>query len=279
MRLVRYHGLGNDYLVAEDLPALDAARVRALCDRHTGVGGDGVLEPFDSARADLGVRIWNPDGSVAEKSGNGLRIAAHWASEAGRVGARHTLDTGFDVVGCAVEGDAVEVAMGQATTEPAAIPLLGDPRVDAPFEALGVVGSLTALSVGNPHAVVFVEGSLDAVDWRALGAHLEAHPRWPNRTNVQVARVEGPDRVALRIWERGAGATQASGSSACAVVAAAVLTGRLRAGRIEAVAPGGTLIVDATADLHLTLRGPVERIARVDLDRSWWTRRTVAGRG
>lgn len=273
MRLVRYHGLGNDYLVAEDLPALGPDRVRQLCDRHTGVGSDGVLEPFESDRADLGVRIWNPDGTVAEKSGNGLRIAAHWAVRAGRAGARHRLDTGFDVVGCVVEGDAVEVAMGRATTAPAAIPLDGGPLVDAPVDALGRAWALTALSVGNPHAVVFVEEPPDAVDWRALGAHLETHPRWPNRTNVQVARVEGAGRVALRIWERGAGPTQASGSSACAVVAAAVLTGRLPAGAVEAVAPGGTLTVTVTDALDLTLRGPVERVGVFDVDPAWWARR------
>lgn len=269
MRLDRYHGLGNDYLVLVDGPPLDPSLVRALCDRHTGPGGDGVLEPTGRHGAAYGLRIWNPDGSVAEKSGNGLRIFARWLVDEGLAQGTFDLWTGVCDARATVGADDVEVDMGVATTEPSAVPVRPPARVEGP-----VVGTttwtVTAVGLGNPHCVVFVEADdLDALPWRAWGAELERHPDFPNRTNVQVAAVRGPGVVEARIWERGAGPTLASGSSACAVAAAAVITGRLVSGPVEVRMPGGAANVLVGPGLRLTLRAPVERIGRIVVDPGW----------
>ena len=273
VRLWRAHGLGNDYLVLEDGPPLDATLARALCDRHRGVGGDGVLEPMPTTEADHGVRIWNPDGSVAEKSGNGLRIFARWLVERRGAVAAFTVHTGTDRVACRVGADEVQVEMGHPTFTPAEVPVRAPaPLVDAllPDFARPVV----VLSVGNPHCVVFVDEELDGLPWRAWGRALEVHPSFPNRTNVQIARVTGPRGVALRIWERGAGETLASGSSSCAVAAAGVRTGRLERGLITLEMPGGVLRVTVGEDDALLLAGPVEPVGRIEVDARWLEART-----
>lgn len=279
MRLERYHGLGNDYLVLADGPALDPALVQAICDRHRGVGGDGILEPVERPDAEFGVTIWNPDGSIAEKSGNGLRIFARWLVDAGRAAGSFTVSTGPCVVRCDV-GDEVVVDMGRASFDPGAVPILGDePLVDGVLEVSGARLRVVATGVGNPHCVVFVDEPLDTLPWRAWGAALEVHPRFPNRTNVQVARIDGPRSIEIRIWERGAGPTLASGSSACAVAAAAVHTGRLPPGELVVVAPGGVLSVTVSPTLDLRLRGPVERVGRIDVDPAWLATRSTTSEG
>jgi len=259
MRLQRYHGLGNDYLVLQEpdgLEALDPGLVKALCDRHTGVGGDGVLLPT----AGGGVRIYNPDGSQAEKSGNGLRIFAQYRVD--HCGAPRSLELGLPLLGTTVRArvdeDGVTVAMGIARFP-------GPVSLDAAGDTLAAI----RVDVGNPHCVIFQDAELDALPWRTWGRLLEVHPHFPDRTNVQVARVLGPDRVAARIWERGAGETASSGSSSCAVAAAAVHTGRLARGRIAVVMPGGTLHVDVGADWELSLRGPVAHVATIEVSSSW----------
>ncbi len=252
--LYKAHGLGNDYLVLVEGGPLDPARVRALCDRNRGCGGDGVLEPLPTARADHGLRIWNPDGSRAEKSGNGLRIHAWWLSTLRGAGRRFTIAVEDPkggpeaVVTCEVDGRQVEVDMGPAEI------LASDARFRVGGDDLRAV----LVSVGNPHCVVFVDRPPDELPWRAWGEALEVHEAFPRRTNVQVARVLGPDRVELRIWERGAGPTLASGSSACAVAAAAIASGRCPRGRLTLEMAGGSL--DVTVGDTLVLRGPVEPV-------------------
>lgn len=252
MRLWRAHGLGNDYLVLEEGPELDAAAARALCDRHRGPGGDGVLEPVDADGAH-GVRIWNPDGSIAEKSGNGLRIFAHWLVHERGAPTELVLDTGHGRVGAVVDGDDVELSMGPATIRWA----------ERALEVEGATLITTAVSVGNPHCVVFRDEPLDGLPWRTWGEALERHELFPQRTNVQIARVAGPRALELRIWERGAGETLSSGTSSCAAAAAAVHTGLLPAGPLAVLMPGGTLLVTVPLRGPLVLRGPVEPICRI----------------
>ncbi|MCB9682742.1 MAG: diaminopimelate epimerase [Alphaproteobacteria bacterium] len=275
MHLDRYHGLGNDYLVLVDGPPLSPDLVRAICDRHTGVGSDGILAPAEPIGADFGVRIWNPDGSVAEKSGNGLRIYARWLVDAGLTLARRfTVDTGPCHVACEVGTQLVTVAMGTASFVPADVPVLADgPMLDGLLEGIGRSWRVCAVGLGNPHCVLFVDQDPDTLPWRTWGEALERHARFPRRTNVQVARVLGSSRIEARIWERGAGPTQASGSSACAVAAAAVKTGRIPAGDVEIAMPGGMVRVAVGADLSLSLEGPVERVGRVDVDPHWLSAR------
>lgn len=255
MTFYKAHGLGNDYLVLETPTALAATLVRAICDRNRGIGSDGILEPRISPAHPIGLRIWNPDGSVAEKSGNGLRIFAWWASRFRGLGARFAVDLGSEAVACTVDGLDVGVAIGRARIEA--------PRV---IDGLEVVPA----NVGNPHCVVFREETdLDALPWRTWGERLERDPSFPNRTNVQIARVVDPGTLELRVWERGAGPTLASGSSACAVAAVAVHSGRLAAGPIRVSMPGGSLTVTVSDDLGLHLQGPVAPIGRVVLDPDW----------
>ncbi|MBX2796880.1 MAG: diaminopimelate epimerase [Myxococcales bacterium] len=263
MELLKAHGLGNDYLVLERGPALTPALVRQLCDRHRGVGADGILEPRPTdAPGAFGVRIWNPDGSIAEKSGNGLRIFAHWHVHVRGSPTPLQLDTGHDVVSCEVHGDEVTVEMGTVTF------------AQPPRRTLHIEGKdldVTVLDVGNPHTVVWVdEADLDALPWRSWGAALERHELFAHRTNVQIATLTG-GTLRARIWERGAGETQASGSSACAVAAAAVQRGQLTPDAPTRVhMPGGTLEILVRTDRTVRLRGPVAAVARIHIPRAWY---------
>jgi diaminopimelate epimerase len=266
------HGLGNDYIVMEEsalpVPLTERAIVR-LCDRNWGAGSDGILLLVPSARADFGLRIFNPDGSEAEKSGNGLRIFAKYLWDHGHARAKKTftVDTKGGVVECTChERDGrvnfVTVEMGRVTFRAPDIPMNGPDRdvVAVPLQlADGTTVTATALSVGNPHCVVFVE-RLDETQVRRLGPLIERHPAFPQRTNVQFARVAGRDAVDILIWERGAGYTLASGSSSCGAASAAVKNGLCSHGRVTVRMPGGTLVIDVRADWSLRLEGPVEEV-------------------
>jgi diaminopimelate epimerase len=252
--LTRSHGLGNDYLVADptQLPfGVSPERVKLLCDRHVGVGSDGLLL-LDGTQS---LRIVNPDGSEAEKSGNGLRIFARWLFDTQRVVSRQ-----FTIRVPGGEA-AVEVhADGSVTVN------MGQPKFRDDLAWLEVDGQrleAVALSIGNPHCVVFRD-ALDISELRRLGPLLERHAAFPNRTNVQLAHVLDRATVELLIWERGAGETQASGSSSCAVVAAAYRAGLVGA-QVTARMPGGNLAVRIDAEGSLWQRGPVEEVARISL--------------
>lgn len=264
MRLIKSHGLGNDYLVLDSGEPLSPARVRAICHRHTGVGGDGILEPVPSEAADHGLRIWNPDGSQAEKSGNGLRIFARWLVDHRLAPLSFTVEVPAGVVRCAVDEDTglVTVEMGRAALEPAGVPCTVALR-DTPVEVCGATLRLSAVGMGNPHCVALVEDEdLDALPWRDWGRALETDARFPNRTNVQFARVVDRGNLEARIWERGAGETLASGSSACAVAVAARVLGRVD-GDVTVHMPGGTLRVQVGDDLSVVQTGPVEEVGEV----------------
>ena len=270
MRLRKYHGLGNDYLVLESGEALDSARVRALCHRHTGVGSDGILEPIHSDRAALGLRIWNPDGSLAEKSGNGLRIFASWAVSQRSLPACLMIEVTAGVVSAQVHAlDDVSVEMGRPDFDPAAIPC-ARALLDSTIEVEGATLRVAAVGMGNPHCVVLRdrEEELDALPWRQWGAALEVHPLFPNRTNVQVVRPIDASHVEARIWERGAGETLASGSSACAVAAVAQAMGWTGA-EVEIHMAGGSLAVRLDPVRGALLRGPVVEVATIETSREF----------
>ena len=265
------HGLGNDYLVMNEAdlpyPLTEGAIVR-ICDRNWGVGSDGILLVVPSSRADFGVRILNPDGSEAEKSGNGLRILAKYLWDHGLAGQDvFTVETLGGIVECRCHVqngrmNFVTVEMGMATFQAPEIPMAG---VDG--EAVAVPLQLpdrptltvTAVSVGNPHCVVFVD-RLDEGECRRLGPLIERHSAFPSRTNVQFAKVLGRDAVEILIWERGAGYTLASGSSSCGVAAAAVRNGLCDHGPVTIRMPGGVLVVEVHPDWSLRLAGAVEEV-------------------
>ncbi|GIW54792.1 MAG: diaminopimelate epimerase [Nitrospiraceae bacterium] len=271
----RGHGLGNDYLVMDpkDLSfKLTPATIRAICDRHWGLGSDGILAPVPSKNADFGLRIFNPDGSEAEKSGNGLRIFARYLHATRRVrrktftvdtkGGRVAVELHLDRYG---EASAVTVEMGRASFEPDALPckLSVDELINQPITVAGQELRFTGVSVGNPHCVIFKP---KGAEWTRdelllLGPELENHPLFPKRTNVQLAVPTGPRDIFILIWERGAGETQASGSSSCAAASAAVRLGLVRS-PVTVRMPGGALRIDVDRDFALTMQGPVAEVAR-----------------
>ncbi|MGD9894082.1 MAG: diaminopimelate epimerase [Dehalococcoidia bacterium] len=268
---VKSHGLGNDYLVIREADlggSLSGDAVRRICDRNHGVGSDGILLMVPSERANFGVRIFNPDGSEAEKSGNGLRIFAKFLWDHGHTQrATFTVDTLGGAVECRCHvqdgrADSVVVEMGSATFEATAIPMTGlsGEAVAVPLDLPdGTRLTVTAVSVGNPHCVIFVD-RLDVDQCRQVGPVIERHPAFPQRINVQFARAAARDAIEILIWERGAGYTLASGSSSCAAAAAAVRTGRCNHGRVQVQMPGGELIVEVRPDWSLRLEGPVEEV-------------------
>jgi len=265
------HGLGNDYLVIDeqDLPRpLTPAQVARICDRNWGVGSDGILLLVPAwTGADFGLRIFNPDGSEAEKSGNGLRIFAKYLHEHGRAPqTTFTVDTRGGRVECQChvrDGRVREVTveMGRCTFVAPEIPMEGPVGevVQVPLQVDGQALLITAVSVGNPHCVVFTD-RLDEAEARRLGPLIERHPAFPKRINVQFARLAGPGAVDILIWERGGGWTLASGSSSCAVACAAVKNGLCAPGLVTVRMPGGTLRVDVRSDWSVRLQGVVEEV-------------------
>ena len=269
MRFHKYQGLGNDYIVLErgDLGSaeLPVKLIRRICDRHFGLGSDGILVEDAACDAEFALRIFNSDGSEAEKSGNGLRIFARYLWDEGRVGGEvFPVVTRGGTVQCQIRdaGKMVFVEMGQASFESERIPVAG-PRRDVVGEGIEVDGvplRFTAVTVGNPHCVVHVEELTVGLAQR-LGPLLETHELFPDRTNVQFALVLGPHRIAIEIWERGVGYTLASGSSSCAAAAASVRLGLCAAGDVTVVMPGGSLEIGVSEDFTLTMIGPVAKVA------------------
>jgi diaminopimelate epimerase len=270
VRFHKYHALGNDYLVLDpvDWPGLgepSPEQVRRICHRHFGVGSDGILwGPVPSARADFGLRIFNPDGSEAEKSGNGLRIFARYLFDQKKAStAPFTIEVPGGVVDVSIHpgGDPVTVAMGRVSFSSDAIPVAGPKRevLNETIRALDRDFIYSAVTIGNPHCVIpLPEISADLA--KRYGPALETHANFPKRTNVQFLQVLDRSNIRIEIWERGAGYTLASGSSCCAAAAAAHRLGLVD--RDVAVhMPGGRIDVVISPDFSLRMTGPVTPVA------------------
>jgi diaminopimelate epimerase len=272
MKFYKYHALGNDYVVLDPLDqplAPTPAQVRAICHRRYGLGGDGVLlGPLPSPRAAFGLRIFNPDGSEAEKSGNGLRIFSRYLWDRRRVqAAPFDIDTPGGVVrACVLEGGRqVRVEMGRVSFWSADIPVAGEGRevLQEPLR-LGEADFLfSAATIGNPHCVILVpEVSPELA--RRYGPLAEIHPLFPHRANVQFVAVLDPANLQIEVWERGAGYTLASGSSSCAAAAVARRLG-LCAAEVTVHMPGGQMSVALDAHFGAVLTGPVRRVGEGQL--------------
>jgi diaminopimelate decarboxylase len=272
-RYTKYEALGNDYLVLDtrdwpEPPSPEAAR--QICDRHRGVGSDGALwGPVGRDPFRLG--MFNPDGSEFEKSGNGLRIFAAHLWQQGFAGTRD-----FDILtpaGCVTahildeSGERIAMDMGVASFDAAGLGLLTDKPelIEAEVEALGHGVTITAVNMGNPHCVVFKMGGQEFVfaaelsEWAAtMGPALETLPLYPNRANVQFARVVDSHTVEIAIWERGVGYTLASGSSSCAAAAAAIRSGRCES-PVTVRMPGGEMLVEIDNDWNVRLTGTARK--------------------
>jgi len=264
----KYHGLGNDYLVID--PArfdvtLNRESIRLICDRNYGVGSDGILYgPLRAEDGSIRVRIFNPDGSEAEKSGNGLRIFARYLVEAGYV---TSPDFQIDTKGGRVsvhldapDGRLMTVSMGILTFDSESIPVRG-PKREVLLEPLEVNDhglKICAVSIGNPHCVV-VREAVDRNLALALGPMIEDHSLFPDRTNVQFMKVLDRRNIQIEIWERGAGYTLASGSSSCAAAGVAFKLGYCDPD-IRVHMPGGTIDVSISTDLSVRIRGEVSAV-------------------
>jgi diaminopimelate epimerase len=284
----KYHGLGNDFVVVDlrRAPATDAAAMqdpanaRSICDRQFGVGGDGVLAILapSTSGADARMRVLNADGSEAEMCGNGLRCVVKYLRERGGVAKpRITVDTGAGPLACDAHADGdvvktVTVDMGRPRLLRGEIPITGpatERAVDVPFDGGRRV---TCVSMGNPHAVLFVDDPRASLRDLAArdGASIETHAWFPKKTNVEFARMRSPTEIDLVVWERGVGITLACGTGACATAVAACLTGRSRVGdEIVIHLPGGDLNIRVSGDYETVfMRGPAVHVFDGELDRA-----------
>ncbi len=264
MRFTKYHGLGNDYLVMDPAVVgrdLTLAEIRLICHRNYGPGSDGILwGPSRSASGDFSLRIFNPDGSEAEKSGNGLRIFARYLFDQGLVEhAPFFVQTLGGRVRCCVKpgGQLIEVEMGQVSFDAARIPVSGctGDVINQTIVLEGKPYKYCAATIGNPHCVLPLEDVSEELA-RRLGPRIENEPRFENRTNVQFLKVLGRNDIKIEIWERGAGYTLASGSSSSAAAAVAHKLG-LCDRDITVHMPGGELKIALSADFQVTMTGPV----------------------
>jgi diaminopimelate epimerase len=268
MKFWKYHALGNDYLVMDpkDLPApLTTGQIKTICHRNFGVGSDGILlGPLPSTKAPFGLRIFNPDGSEAEKSGNGLRIFSRYLWDRKLVAEKEfAIETPGGVVKSTVfdGGKMVRVEMGKVTFWSDEIPVTG-PRREVINEKITVGGrtfTFCSAAIGNPHCVLpLPEISADLA--KQSGPLIETHPNFPNRTNVQFLKVLDRANIQIEIWERGAGYTLASGSSSSASAAVAHKLG-LCDRSITVHMPGGKLAIEIGNDFHILMTGPVTKVA------------------
>ena len=264
----KYHALGNDYIVInpKDLPApLTTEQVKTICHRNYGVGSDGILlGPLPSKNAPFGLRIFNPDGSEAEKSGNGLRIFSRYLWDKKLVGKdEFAIETPGGVVKATVmeRGKIVRVEMGRVSFWSDEIPVAG-PRREVINEAIHLRGqqfNFCAATIGNPHCVLPLQ-KISADLARQIGPLLETHLRFPNRTNVQLMKVLDRNNIQIEIWERGAGYTLASGSSSSAAAAVAHRLG-LCDREISVHMPGGVIAIEIGDHFSIRMTGPVTKVS------------------
>ena len=273
MRFTKCHGAGNDFVVVDaremELPWSGVAK--RICDRHFGVGSDGIILIMNSTSADLKMRMFNPDGSEAEACGNGLRCFVKYAVDhmvttklkftVETLGGVRNVTSFPDDSGRIVEA---ELSMGAPRLEPSEIPAdvqdVTGPILDYPVDTAERTIRVSMVSMGNPHAVNFIDSDVADYPLLTVGPTVEHHPIFPARVNYEIARVLGRDDISARVWERGAGETLACGSGACAIAVAARLLDRCDE-TVRIHLPGGVLTITwPGGDAEVLLRGPVEEV-------------------
>jgi len=268
---VKSHGLGNDYIVLNnerlDFEVTEKAIVK-ICDVHYGIGSDGILLKVDSTKANFGLRILNPDGSEAEKSGNGLRIFSKFLYDYKFTAEKtFSIETPGGIVRAEVveevngKAKTIKVDMGKAYFKSVEIPVAceNEECINETLHLEYKDYQINCVSVGNPHCVV-LKDELDEKEIKQFGPQIETHPMFPNRINVQFAKVISPTEVEAIIWERGAGWTLASGSSSCAVASVMVKNG-LTERNLTVKMPGGNLKIEIDEDWEIRMTGEVREIA------------------
>ena len=271
LRFTKMQGLGNDFVVIDDRDGtwdMDPDAIVWMCDRHFGIGADGLIlvRAATAPDADWARTYFNADGTTAEMCGNGIRCLARWLLDRGLFsGEEVRIQTllGVQTVEVVPDDDGrtlFRVDMGEPVLESALVPTtLGDPQVfESPLETAAGTVTVTTVSMGNPHAVIWVD-DVDRAQVGVLGPLVENHPAFPRKTNVEFAELVSEDHIRLRVWERGVGETLACGSGACATLVAAVLSCRTgRSATIEL--PGGTMLVGWAPDGSVYMTGPAEEV-------------------
>ena len=276
MKFTKMHGAGNDFLLVEgnedrDWPAL----AQQICERHFGAGADGVMLVLPSSRADVRMRLFNADGSEAEVSGNGVRCLVKYAVERALASPKDgtvTIEAVHAVLEAGVEMDgrrvrSVRLSMGPPRFEPNEVPVAAEmspPVIDLPLDVDGQRIAVTCLSMGNPHAVLFIDDPVAGYPLEIIGPRVERHAAFPARVNYGVGRLLSPERMELRVWERGCGETLSCGSGSCAAMVAARLKG-LAGERVDITQPGGSLTVEWDGGGDVFLSGD----ARFVFDGNW----------
>jgi len=271
LRFIKVQGLGNDFILVdciknefdpEDFPSIAVK----TCDRHFGIGADGLVPLFPSEVADIKMRIFNSDGSEAEMCGNAIRCAAKYLYEHGIVNnnkIRIETLAGIMIPELIINNglvDLVRVDMGEPRLERSEIPMEGPPGrvVNEPLKAGDTTYKITAVSMGNPHCVIFTP-DVEKISLHVAGPFLENHPVFPRKTNVEFVQVINQDEVNMRVWERGAGETMACGTGACAAAVAGVING-YTSRRLSVRLKAGVLFIEWSADNHVYLTGPAEEV-------------------
>ena len=266
----KYHALGNDYIVInptefDHTQSLNAARIQTICHRNFGIGSDGILlGPLKDDDNEIALQIFNPDGSEAEKSGNGLRIFVRYLWDKGMVSdAPVEIMTAGGPVSARVHagGKVISVQMGRVSFDSQKIPVKGPARevINETLKVGQAEFSFCAATIGNPHCVILRE-EITAAETRQYGPLIENEPRFPNRTNVQFMKILDRSNIQIEIWERGAGYTLASGSSSSAAAAVAVRLG-LCDPQIKVHMPGGEIDIEISDDYDISMTGAVTRVA------------------
>ena len=280
MKFTKMHGAGNDYLYIDardhDDFSTDWSQLsRSMSDRHFGVGSDGIILIEDSGIADLKMRMFNADGSESEMCGNGIRCFAKYAIDRGLAtpgadGIEVETLAGIRTVVPIYDGDRItgaRVAMGEPLLEPGDVPVILDPAsgypkgpvTGYPLAVDSLELSLSFVSMGNPHAITFIDQPVGGFPLHTIGPMVEHHSIFPNRVNFETVNITGPGAMTARVWERGSGETMACGTGACAIAVAARLLG-IAGGRVDITLPGGTLSIDWDGEGEVYLEGPAEEI-------------------
>lgn len=271
IEFTKYHGLGNDFILIDNRdhsePVITSEQAIQLCDRHFGIGADGVIFALPGQDGtDYTMRIFNSDGSEPEMCGNGIRCLAQFLStlEGADAKTQYRIHTLGGVMSPRLEDEGkVTVDMGMPQLNAAEIPTTlaaaEQKVIDVPIEVAGQSWNVTCVSMGNPHCITFVEDAA-AIPLETIGPQFEHHPAFPKRTNTEFIQVVRPDYLKMRVWERGAGVTLACGTGACAVVVAGVLTGKSDR-KVTVELPGGCLEIEwSEQDQRVYMTGPAERV-------------------
>jgi diaminopimelate epimerase len=270
MDFVKLQATGNDFVLidARRTEKHDwSALAKTMCHRHFGVGADGILLILPSKKADFYMRMFNPDGSEAEACGNGLRCAARYAVESGLAsGTEIRIETTAGMKIARAKGKKnFQISMGKPVLAPTTIPVRVDrkgaskttPVIDYPLTIDKVKLKITCVSMGNPHAVCFIEQPVESFPLSEIGPKVEHHPMFPNRVNFEIVNVINRKKLRARVWERGAGETLSCGTGACAIAIASRIK-KLADNPVDIILPGGTLTVDWDEEGEVLLSGPAE---------------------